>query len=122
MDETEGRWFDIAAPASGDECEVTDFAQALEELGDLLNSLAESFPLGSVPDVDTIRVFVDGEEVMAAVPTVNEDLETEYSAGWSYIPADNAIEFFGTAVPDYNAEVTIYYLPLEGMPRELPFR
>lgn len=121
VEETNGRWFDIAEPGSGKDCQVTDFAASLEELGDLLSSLAEQFPLDSVPNVDTIRVFVDDEEIAQAVATVNEDLETEYSAGWGYVPADNAIEFYGTAIPDYNAVVDIYYLPLEGMPRELPF-
>lgn len=105
----------------GDCCTISDFAAALEELGDLLNSLATAFPLDSVPAVETIRVFVDGEEVPASVETVAEDLTVEYSDGWSYQPSENAIEFHGNAVPDYNADVEIYYLPLEGMPRELPF-
>jgi hypothetical protein len=105
----------------GDCCTISDFASSLEELGDLLNSLATAFPLDSVPDVDTIRVFIDGEEVPRAVETVAEDLSVEFSSGWSYLPAENAVEFHGSAVPDYNADVEIYYLPLEGMPRELPF-
>lgn len=94
-----------------------DFSEHLQELGKLLNSLLTYFPLQSVPDPSTIRTFVNGEEVPAAVL----DGESSWSDGWSYEPAQNAIEFHGEAVPDYNADVQIYYQPLEGQPRELPF-
>jgi hypothetical protein len=122
VDKTNGIWFDIAVrDEATDECVVTDFAAALEELGQLLNSLNTAFPLTSVPDVATIRAFVDGEEVPRSVETVGEDLSVTYTDGWSYLPSENAVEFHGNAVPDYNADVEIYYLPLDGMPRELPF-
>jgi len=95
-----------------------DFGSHLQELGDLLIALLSVFPLQAIPDPATIQVFVDDVEVAPA----------EFSAdglvivdGWSYDPSENAVEFHNEAIPDYNADVRIYYLPLEGMPRELPF-
>jgi hypothetical protein len=122
VEETQGIWFDIAAEdeKTGD-CEIADFASALEELGDLLNTLSTAFPLSSIPDLDTLRVFVEGEEIPASATTLTDSLDIEYSAGWSYSSGDNAVEFHGSAVPDYNENVEIYYLPLDGMPKELPF-
>ena len=122
VSETDGRWFDIADSTDAS-CPVSDFSGALEELGQLLNSLLDVFPLQSVPDVETILVFVDGEAVERAAETVSEDdaAESTWSSGWSYLAAENAIEFHGDAVPDYNAEVQIFYRPLDGMPRDLPF-
>ena len=104
-------------PSASAETGPWDLPFVREELGALLNDLLTNFPLQSVPDPSTIRVFVDDEEITAA------DLngQGEYSDGWSYDPSQNAISFHGSAVPDYNAEVEIYYLPLSGMPRELPF-
>lgn len=97
--------------------EASDFSEHLQELGQLLNSLLTYFPLQSVPDPSTIRAFVNDEEVAAAAL----DDAGDWTDGWSYEPAQNAIEFHGEAVPDYNADVQIYYQPLEGQPRELPF-
>jgi hypothetical protein len=65
---------------------------------------------------------VDGEEVGASLVTTDEESGTTTTGdGWTYDSAQNAIVFWGKAIPDYNAEVRIYYRPLEGKPRELPF-
>jgi hypothetical protein len=116
VEETNGLRLDIAED-TGDGCGVTDFEAALSQLGDLLNALAREFRLQAVPELDTLLVFVDGEPVEAA--TLGDD--NEYGDGWSYDPSTNAVVFHGAAVPDYEQPVAIYYLPLTGMPRELPF-
>lgn len=122
VDDTNGRWFEIAEETGGGDCQVSDFASAMEQLGELLNSLLKAFVLQSVPDVDTIVVFVNGDEVPESVETTDDETGTvTYTDGWSYLPAENAVEFHGSYVPDYNAEVEIFYRPLSGMPRELPF-
>ena len=36
-------------------------------------------------------------------------------------PAQNAVVFWGEAIPDFNQNVRIFYRPLEGKPRDLPF-
>jgi len=97
--------------------EPEPFNEHLEELGRLLNDLLTNFPLQSVPDPSTIRAFVDDVEVTAA----ELDGKGDYGDGWSYDPSQNAVSFHGASIPDYNADVRIYYKPLEGQPRELPF-
>ncbi len=102
------------------ECVTTDFAQHLEDLGDLINQLTNVFSLQTLPDPATIRVFVDGDEVAEAICTTTDGIET-CGDGWSYDVSINAVAFHGSTVPDYNAEVRIYYLPMEELPRDLPF-
>lgn len=118
--ETGGFYADITTGGDKD-CGVADFSVYLEQLGQLLVNLVNAFELKSVPDPSTIRVFVDGTEVDEASYVDGEGSESIYSDGWSYEASQNAVVFWGTAVPDYNADVQIYYRPLEGKPRDLPF-
>jgi hypothetical protein len=119
--ETGGFYRSIAQEGAGGDCENSDFASHLEELGALLNQLLVKFPLQSVPDVDTLLVYVDGEEIpLAGESDIDEDGVVTCDC-WSYDASENAVEFHGTAIPDYNQDVQIYYKPLEGMPRTLPF-
>ena len=122
VDETGGRYFQIQNKDSQGDCVVTDFEVVLDQLGQLLNALADQFPLQSIPDIDTIRVFVEGKPVPKSTEEVDGDRGSiTYGDGWSYYAAENSIEFHGGAIPDYGAEVRIYYRPLAGMPRNLPF-
>jgi len=132
------RYQNIAATSSGffnfisgedeetGECGVTDFSEHLDALGDLLNSLKTSFPLVSTPDTTTIQAYVDDTQVAMAVDErpIEEQAtggDPVYKQGWAYDPATNSVIFYGDAIPQYGEEVRIYYRPLEGMPRELPF-
>jgi len=109
---------DIFDPA----CDPRDFSEALNSLGELLRNLLTTFPLRSIPDPDTIVVFVEGKEIAAAEVTGQDRYGFDvFGDGWSYDIGNNAVEFHGAAVPPYDAEVDVYYLPLEGMPRDLPF-
>ena len=105
----------------GGTCPVADFADNLSDLGRLLVNLQTAFELKSVPDETTIRVYVDDEEVMRSAVIQENEAGDEYSDGWSYEPAENAILFWGEAVPDFNQSVEIFYRPVDGNPRELPF-
>lgn len=119
---TGGLYVDIEAEPGDDEvCEVADFDEALRALGDLLAGLLEAFPLQAVPDVATIRVYVEGDRVEPAAEQFTEDGPIEYEDGWSYDASQNAVRFHGDAVPDFGERVRIYYRPLEGLPRSLPF-
>jgi len=117
------------------ECALSDFAVHLDKLGDLLNNLDTSFQLATIPDITTIQVYVDGE-VIDPAPILDETetgIPLEYGEGWSYESADNAVGFWGNpilnpkkleegcCIPDYQSDVRIYYRPLSGKPRELPF-
>ena len=110
------------------ECQLDDFSVHLEELGALLNNLETAFQLKSIPDTTTIRVYVNGVSI-AQAQMENEDeyvlnpdgVTPLYTTGWSYESSQNAVVFWGDAVPDYNSNVRIYYRPLAGTPRDLPF-
>ena len=103
-------------------CGLRDFDEALGELSNLLTNLLTSFPLQSLPVESTITVTVDGRKVPKA-----EELRTGafglpvYGDGWTYRRSDNSIQFWGEAIPDYESSVEVYYLPQDGIPRELPF-
>ena len=66
-------------------------------------------------------MYVDGVESYAGASTTDDAGDTTYQKGWYYDPSQNAVVFTDDVVPDYNQDVRIYYLPLEGKPRELPF-
>jgi hypothetical protein len=122
-EETGGFFAPLEEQINGD-CEQADFSEYLAQLGQLINNLLTAFQLQSIPDVETIRVYVDGLEIEAAAETDVIDPEAdrlEYTRGWSYDSAQNAVAFWGNDVPDYNQDVRIYYRPLVGKPRELPF-
>lgn len=116
---TDGRFVPIdETPA----CVTRDFEEVLTELGALLSNLLTVFPLQSVPVPGTITAVVDGRNIPQAEVTGQDAFGLDiYSDGWSYRPADNSVEFHGAAIPGYNADVQIFYLPVDGMPRELPF-
>ncbi len=118
--QTGGRYIDLRDQANG--CAPTDWGDNLTKLGELLNNQITAFVLQGVPDVSTIRVFVDGvavEESALDSGTVEAGTAV-WSDGWSYDASENAVSFHGTAIPDYNSDVRIYYRPLGGVPRELP--
>jgi len=108
--QTGGFYNFIAEP--DDDCEVSSFSDHLEDLGELLINLQTAFQLQTIPDEATIQVYVDDEPVDKA--QVGE-------SGWTYDPSQNAVVFWGDAIPDFNQNVRIFYRPLEGKPRELPF-
>ena len=101
-------------------CEPTDFAENLDQLGSLLSNLLTYFPLQSVPDESSIEVYVDGDLIARAENTGTPEVP-EYGNGWSYDASENAVSFHGDAIPDYNQDVRIYYRPIGGIPREIPF-
>ena len=114
---------------------MSDFSVHLNKLGDLLNNLDTSFQLATIPDVTTIQVYVNGETIDPSLilDETAAGIPLEYGEGWSYESADNAVSFWGDpilnpdkldegcCIPDYNSDVRIYYRPLSGKPRELPF-
>lgn len=121
VDAYDGIFLPITQGETSEDCEVADFGEALERVGDLLNQLTEIFPLQAIPDQETILVFVDGKRVDPAPEERDEDGNITLGDGWSYLAAENGIQFHGEAIPDFSQKVRIYYLPLDGMPRTLPF-
>jgi hypothetical protein len=122
VNETNGAYIPISVPDGRANCADADFGQALADVGELLRALVDSFPLGAIPVPGTIVVVVDGAVIAESEQTFEEDLGSiVFSDGWSYRPADNTVVLHGDAVPDFNADVRIYYIPGDANPRELPF-
>ncbi len=110
---------------SADGCAPSDFSKHLADLGNLLVNLVTSFQLQSIPDITTIRVWVDGDEVSQSElrdpSEITDETPDLYSSGWSYDPSQNSITFWGDAIPGFNSDVEIFYRPLASKPRDLPF-
>lgn len=103
-------------------CGTTDFGENLERFSALLTNLLTVFELQSVPDPDSIIVFVDGKQVDRAEELGIDKYGLPYFGdGWSYMDEANAVRFHGSAIPSNEAIVRVYYLPVDGMPRDLPF-
>ncbi|MGB0640278.1 MAG: hypothetical protein ACPGTU_13135, partial [Myxococcota bacterium] len=107
-------------------CEPANYSVHLEDLGRLLISLETAFQLQSVPDESTLRVYVDDEPVLRSEPLKGDEESNSfsndsYTDGWSYNPGNNSVMFWGSAIPDFNQNVQIFYRPVDGNPRELPF-
>jgi hypothetical protein len=106
-----------------DNCRTRDFAEALGELSNLLNNLVASFPLAAIPVPGSIVVVVGGK-VEDEAEEVGVDQRfgfPVYSDGWTYRSSDNSIVFHGAAIPQNDENVEVFYDPVDGMPRDLPF-
>jgi len=110
---SQGLYVNLTEPGNAGSCEAQPFDQALQQLGELLRSVAESYTLQGNPDIPTIRVAVNGKAVPEA-----EEVETSidgvfiYSDGWSFNTFSNTVTLHGSWVPDANDKVDVYYLPL----------
>lgn len=120
---TNGVYVNIAeSSADGTRCDPVDFSDALERVGELLRGLADTFPLRALPEPGTIVVVIDGVPVAESDCRFDEDIgQNVCDDGWSYDPVSNTVILHGDAVPDYDADVDVYYLPSDGVPRDLPF-
>jgi hypothetical protein len=82
-----------------DICEM-DYSSVMAELGLVATGVQSFYALQGTPDLDTVEVRVDGEDVP-------QDPE-EYD-GWSYHEETNSIYLWGAYLPDRGATVEIYY-------------
>jgi hypothetical protein len=124
VEASNGVYIPINEPAENNPnaCPNTDFGEALTRVGELLRALTDTFPLRALPVPETIVVTVDGEPVPESTPTFNEELGlTVYEDGWSYSVTNNSVVLHGDALPDFDEEVRVWYLPVGGIPRDLPF-
>jgi hypothetical protein len=80
-----------------------DYGDLLEQVGLQLSGLPDTFPLSSVPVVDTLRVVVDDVQI----PGREVD-------GWTYAPGDNAIVFHGRSIPRPGMQIGVHYQELLG--------
>ncbi len=99
------------------DCRELNFEEALGNIGAKISNLDKGWRLSLTPDIDSLSVYVDDEEVPHQADSP--------SGGWRYVPSSNSIDFTGEAVPDFNATVDVFYLPAFGREsqtgRSLPF-
>lgn len=103
-------------------CKTADFEVALTEIGRLLRGLADTFPLRTQPVPGTIVVEVNGQAIEEAEGRFDEDLQqVVFDDGWVYDASSNAVVLKGDVIPEFDADVRVWYLPAQGTPRDLPF-
>jgi hypothetical protein len=96
------RYLDLAQSSNGKSFSIceTNLKEAVASLQKRVLEIATDYPLASVPNVDTIRVYMNG----VLVPHSNEN-------GWDYVPASQLVRFYGNAVPSADVQVTVDYTP-----------
>jgi hypothetical protein len=108
VDATGGLQVDIHAP----DCGPADWADALDQLGDLVAGGARKFPLPRAPVEDSIVVELDGAEVLPARALGQDVFGTPlYGDGWTYDAEENAVFLHGDLVPGPSDDVRIWFLP-----------
>ncbi len=121
VEATNGVYLPISVTDAGGNCVPADFGDALKAVGGLLRGLSDTFPLRSPPVLGTIVVAIDGRNIPEAESRYDEDLDRlVYEDGWYYDAVDNSVRLVGDAVPDFDADVSVWYLPT-APPRDLPF-
>lgn len=78
----------------------SDFASSLTLISDSIISLSTVFRLNREPQVDTIKVTIDGV-----------DIPQSSTNGWSYNAAEMSISFSGSAIPKLNSQITVDFKP-----------
>lgn len=95
------RYIQLADLTGGVKASLCDnFGQSLQLISDSIISLTSTFNLGRDPVVSTIKVKVNGEEIV-------EDANN----GWTYSATGWTVTFHGTAVPAEGATVQIFFTP-----------
>ncbi|WP_413570100.1 hypothetical protein ACLWBD_06370 [Bdellovibrio sp. HCB117] len=89
---------DLTGGVKGSLC--SNFGDTLELISDSIIQLSAVFKLSREPQVDTIKVTVDGVAV-----------SNDVNNGWTYNASDLTITFHGTSVPGANANIQIDYYP-----------
>lgn len=77
-----------------------NFKRAIEGFQSVLINILTDFKLDRDPVLETLRVFVNGEEI--AQDSAN---------GWTYLPETKTIRFHGRAVPPARAEIKVDFVP-----------
>lgn len=89
---------DLTSGVKGSLC--SNFGDTLDLISDSIIQLSAVFKLGREPQIDTIKVVVDG----ATVPN-------DATNGWTYNASDLTITFHGSSVPGADSNIQIDYYP-----------
>lgn len=77
-----------------------DLRRALQNVKARVIEVATEYPLGSVPNESTIRVWIDGKEV-----------PKDPNEGWTYVKETNSIRFHGSSVPTPGSRIRVKFDP-----------
>lgn len=78
----------------------SNLASAVSNIRSRLVQIISEFKLSRVPDLATLKVYMNGVEVPKS--SVN---------GWNYIPEKNSVRFYGTWLPSADANIRIDFTP-----------
>lgn len=92
------RWIDLAATSGGTTSSIcaSDLSLAVVNIHTRIAQILTDYPVRGNPDLNTIRVTVNG----VVVPQSSTN-------GWSYLPSAGIIRFNGTAIPKADQFVNV---------------
>ena len=73
---------------------------AVDKLRARIVEVMTEYRLSRLPDIATLKVFINGKEIPQSS-----------SHGWQYLSARNSIKFFGDAVPPADAKIQVDFKP-----------
>jgi len=93
---------DISGGIKASICD-TDLSAAVSNLEKRIVQVLSEYKLAKIPDLTTVRVYING----SMVPKNDQN-------GWLYLEASNSIQFQGEFLPTATDRIRIDYKPLEG--------
>lgn len=81
---------------------AANFADGLAELSEDIAQFVSQVLLKFEPQVSTLSVIVDGTEI-----------PNDETNGFSYVASGNKIVFNGTAIPNQNSTISVFYTPTD---------
>lgn len=96
------RYLDLVQLSNGKSFSICDsnLQEAVSGLQKRVLEIITDYPLATVPNLDTVRVYMNGDFVPRS--SIN---------GWDYIPSLQVIRFFGTAIPSSDVTVKVDFTP-----------
>lgn len=77
-----------------------DLKQAAQNVRVRMDDLVREFPLNRVPKVESIKVHINGKEILSST-----------TDGWEYLPSKNVIRFNGRSVPTPQDMISVTFDP-----------
>lgn len=96
------RWISLSDMSNGITASIcsNDLSIAAANIRKRIAQIITDFRLSHVPDLSTLRVYLNGE----LVPRDTEN-------GWDYISERNIVRFYGSAIPAADASIRIDFTP-----------
>ena len=101
------RYLSVATELGGLKANIceADYGSIMADLGLTATGVQSFFPLQWIPDLDTIEVSIDEQDVPA---------DPDGQDGWSYETEENTVYLWGTYLPPRESTVRIHYWTHKG--------